>query len=637
MVDCNIFCKILCPIILAIAFLFNTVGNWAGIGDIIPTDKCLFGCDCRETTTEETSEDIYTEITTDPTTNDILTEIPTEIPGSTYPTVPDPSTEPSTEEPSSEVPSSDPVTDPVTEPSSHPVTEPTTEETTTEITTETTTEETTTEPTTEEPTTEPVTEPVTEPTTEPTTAEPTTEPTTRVPTTVTTTESGPRIKSATEKNFASLEGTGNDVFTGADSAPDGGYVAVGTSSSQDGAFANIANGAWSDYYSFIIKYNSDSSVAWMKSLGSPYGGVRFEDVAVLNDGSIVAVGYTSAFDYAVDEETEYTIEAIIVKYSAKGDLLWEKSFGGKRSDIFYCVSKTGNGFVVGGKSDSIDFSFDEIGTKTVARAIIMNFDFDGNILWNRYLEGEIGSSIDAIDADDNNNVFVTCVTAAKEGSFATFEGMGRGYVDTVVIKYNYAGDYQWSFVIGGINREVFQSVAADGNGGCVVGGYYELMNSIEPDGVLSDLHYCGGIDAVAISINADGTKKWSRTVSGFNDDFINDVVKTGDGGFAFVGNTTSGNREFATVGNSGENDSFVCFITRGGTIVSVNSQAGSRNEMARCAAYTAQGGVMVFGQTVSSDGKFAGMNSHLNDTFIELFGNYYSAYITQYKITIKNY
>lgn len=581
----DILCKILCPVILVIAFLFNTVGNWAGVGDIIPTDECPFGCEDHPTVTEETTETTDPETTYKDLTNgsDIITE------------------------PSSEEPSSEPVTDPVTEPS------------------------------TEEPSSEPVTEPVTEPSTaEPTTAE-TTEPTTKVTTTATTTESGPRTKSVTEKNFAGFGGTGNDVFNGADGTSDGGYVAVGTTTSKDGDVASVANDAWGEYYSFIIKYASDSSVEWVKSLGSADGGVRLEDVAVLSDGSIVAVGYTSSGEFAAYEKNKGTIEAIIVKYSADGKLLWKKSFGGKRSDMFYCISKTGNGFVVGGKSDSIDGSFDGIGETTVGRAIIMNFDFDGNILWNRYLEGEYGSSIEGISADSDNNVFVTCVTASATGSFAAIEGMGKGYVDTAVIKYNYAGDFQWSYAISGTNRETFPAIVADGEGGCVVGGYYELMNNYEPDGTLADLHYCGGIDAVGIRLNADGTRRWIKTISGYNDDFIYDVVKTGDGGFAFIGNTTSGNREFADVGNSGENDGFVYFVTRGGNTVDVLSQGGTRNDMAMCGAYTSAGGLMVFGQSVSSDGKFTGMNSHITDAFIQLFGSYYTGYAVQYKLTIKNY
>lgn len=582
----EILCKILCPVILIIAFLFNTVGNWAGVGDIIPTEECPFGCEDHPTVSEETTEETtYPETTYEDLTNgsDVITE-------------------PSTEEPSSE-----PVTDPVTEPS------------------------------TEEPSSEPITEPVTEPSTEEPSTDPVTEPTTKTPTTATTTESGPRIKSIVDKDFNGFGGTGNDVFTGSDGTADGGYVAVGTSTSKDGDLADVANGAWGDYYSFIVKYKSDSSVEWIRAFGSINGGIRLEDIAELSDGSIIAVGYTAAYEFAAYEENEYSIEAIIVKYSADGKLLWQKSFGGKRSDMFYCVSKTGNGFVVGGKSDSIDGSFDGIGEEKVGRAIIMNFDFDGNILWNRYLEGDVGASIEGISADVDNNVFVTCVTAATKGSFASIEGMGKGFVDTAVIKYNYAGEFQWAYAISGTNRETFPAIVADGEGGCVVGGYYELMNNYKPDGALADLHYCGGIDAVAIRLDADGTRKWIKTVSGFNDDFIYDVVKTGDGGFAFIGNTTSGNREFVTVGNKGSNDGFAYFITRGGNAVNVVSQGGSRNDMALCGAYTETGGLMVFGQTMSSDEKFVGMNSHISDMFIELFGNCYTGYAAQYKIVIKNY
>lgn len=51
----NILCKMLCPIILALAVLFNSFGNFVGIGDIIPTENCPFGGDCCGTTATETT------------------------------------------------------------------------------------------------------------------------------------------------------------------------------------------------------------------------------------------------------------------------------------------------------------------------------------------------------------------------------------------------------------------------------------------------------------------------------------------------------------------------------------------------------------------------------------------------------
>ena len=71
MCDCNFFCKILCTIVLVVAFLFNTLGNWIGVGDIIPTESCPFDWCYEETTEEETTEDTSQEGTTAASTTEV--------------------------------------------------------------------------------------------------------------------------------------------------------------------------------------------------------------------------------------------------------------------------------------------------------------------------------------------------------------------------------------------------------------------------------------------------------------------------------------------------------------------------------------------------------------------------------------
>ncbi len=505
------------------------------------------------------------------------------------------------------------------------------ESTTYEYTTEeSTTEESTTEETTTEKKTYPVmgsTTSVTAPSVTGSTNAVTTKP-------QTTQEFGPKVTAVSQLALASFGGTNTDTYTGIDTTEDGGFVVCGVSNSTDGSLLNVPSDSWSDYYGFVAKYDKDMNLVWIKSVGSAYGGVRVEDVAVLSDGSVVAVGYSTADDYASDSESKGTLEAFAVKYSSSGKLEWKKIFGGQGNDLFYCVEPLGNGFVAGGKTNSTDGSFSGNSESAVSNAVIMNFDTDGNILWSRYLAGDYASSVDGMSTDEDGNIFVASITAASTGGFAAIDGMGKGYVDSAVIKYNSDGIVQWGFAVASSGRDNFNAIEADGKGGCVIAGYYELVTTYVPDGTFADLHNCGGIDSVVIRLNSDGTKQWERSVAGFADDFINDIVMLDNGGFAVAGYTSSSNRDFASAGNKGESDGFAAFITPAGNLAEVKMNGGSRKDMAACAGYTSDGKLIILGKTTSSNGDFDGMNTHLSDTFVNLFGDAFTCYITKYKVTI---
>lgn len=516
----------------------------------------------------------------------------------------------------------------VTESSSYPE-ESTTQESTTEPTTqESTTEESTTEPSTVPPVTAPK---PTKPTTAPDTTGTTTEKTTKPETTV---EFGPKVEEAAIESFSDFGGMNTDTFTSAQAVAKGGFVVSGVSDSTDGVFKNAVSD-WGYSYGYVAMFDSDASLVWIKATGSGDANVRIEDVAVLSDGSIVAVGYTTAKEFASDSKYEGSIESFILKYSADGTLQWKKLFGGKKTDMFMSVAPLGDGFVVGGKTDSTDGSFAGSTESSVAKAMLIRFDENANVIWSRYLAGNYGAAVDGIDTDANGNIFFTSITAASTGDFA-LDGMGKGYLDTAVFKYSGDGERIWGVAVASSGRDSFKAVAADGEGGCVVAGNYEMVTTYLPDGTFANLHNCGGIDAVVIRFNANGTTRWMRSVAGFADDFINDITKTANGGFAVAGYTTSSNRDFASIGNKGQNDAFAALITPAGNLADVKANGGARKDSATNVVYTTDGKLIVLGQTTSADGSFDGMNTHLSDAFINLFGDAYTGFIAKYGVTISN-
>lgn len=472
--------------------------------------------------------------------------------------------------------------------------------------------------------TEPSTAPSTSPSTKPS------ESTTKTPVTYTdksTTEGGTVVRTINERGMKMFGGKGVDVFNGSDADVQSIY-ACGTTTSNDGDMAGNTSTTASNNGSFIVKYDTDLKVKWNKIFCETDGAVTIEDVAILKDKNIIAVGYSNASAYASADAYKGTFEGIIIKLSSDGDIIWKKSLGGSGLDTFNCVCAVGNGFAIGGSTNSTDGNFAGLPEYGTSSAILMNFDADGNILWNRYLNGKKGASIEGIAADADKNIFVTCLTGSIDGEFASFSGLFGGYLDTVVLKYDYEGKYKWNYVIASSGRDEFAAIVADGEGGCLVGGHYEKIGTVMPDGTFADIHNCGGTDALVFRINSDGTQRWNKIISGLENDFIYDIAKV-QGGYVAVGATYSSNREFSGCSNFGVADGFVDFFTPGGKTVDVLTQGGSREDSAMCVAVSDTNAI-VFGKSVSNDGYFNGYNTHLTDGAIELFGNSFTGYVTKY-------
>ncbi len=557
--DCNFFVKLISLIVLISAIILNGIGNLLGVGDIIETEPHS----CYTTTVTEGTTAV-------PSTTDSVTE------------------EITLTEPSATVAPTTQTTAPTTAPIyTTPV--PTTRETTT---------------------------------TKPSTTKKTTASTTKAP----TTEKGPYLNSATEVAVAIFGGNAGNVGTvirGIDALADGGYIACGTTASTDGEFAGLysASSNWKTPFSFVAKFSRAGTVEWVKLFGDSTSSVSINDVAVLSNGNIVAVGtHTQPSVYGEKGGND----AVIITLSSAGVELSENIQSGSGDDFFYCVTATPNGYAVGGKTTSHDGDF--TGVQDIS-AIVINFSNDNEVLWKHYFNGSKSSSISGIDADDDGNIFLACVTTATDGQFASFESLFGSYSDTIVMKYNQAGEFQWSHVIATSGADEFDSIAADGKGGCLVAGNYTLNSIVSPDGTLEGIHNCGDTDALAIRLNKNGDRQWYKIVSGLYDDYITDVVKT-DGGFAVTGYTNSSNREFSSIGNKGGTDGFVYFLDVNGTSVKVLSQAGFGDDAALCLAYSSGNReLLVAGSTDSTNGSFADKNTYSGSV----------GYVGRYKITTRNY
>ncbi len=390
------------------------------------------------------------------------------------------------------------------------------------------------------------------------------------------------------------------VFTNNATTKDGATVAVGAKLKVGGDGVSTGFGA------VIVKYNKDGSIAWKDTINSDKI-CQFENVAVLNDGSIVAVGYTGGtkIDGVTDATfrgPKGTVEGIMVKYSADGrSKSFIKMVGGSGADMIYGIAPTSDGgFIIGGKGGSSDGDFADLGTD-VYKAFVMKCDANGNIQWKNALSSKLHSSVKNIAVASNGDIYATVETVAE---FADIPGTRSGLETTILLKLNKDGNVQWKNCYYGAGRTQLYSVIATSDG-CVVAGQYASGPDGRNAGTFADIYNGGNqgtFDGMVIKVSADGKMKWKKALIGFQNDIVTDITAV-PGGFALSGYTNSTNRDFA-LKNNGEADSFVYVISAYGDLQTVSSFGGSAIDNARGICSNGKT-VYICGFTNSGDGSFA--------------------------------
>ncbi len=231
-------------------------------------------------------------------------------------------------------------------------------------------------------------------------------------------------------------GTQTDGFNAVEACPDGGFAVIGYSNSPDGTGAPLGlspthSGA------VIVKYAADGSLQFMKAIGST--GDLLNDVAVDKNGSIYAVGSFSSNDRYSLFKSFGRADAGILKLSANGDVEWVRQYGGSDIDNFPAVTAAPDGgCVIAGRSRSKDHSLTALSNHGGYDAVLVKFNGNGSLVWERALGGLGNDSLeDIVSAADGGYAAV----GYSSSSDRDWNAIGnRGGTDGVIVSVTAAGD-----------------------------------------------------------------------------------------------------------------------------------------------------------------------------------------------------
>ncbi len=199
---------------------------------------------------------------------------------------------------------------------------------------------------------------------------------------------------------------------------------------------------------FLIKTDLNGSLAWNKTIGGD-GPEHGNAIIAVSDGYIIA-GDTGSYGNrkatGVDASDVY-----LVKTDLNGNVVWNKTYGGKYDDTANSVAAVDDGYIIAGSTKS----FSDASRYDV---YLVKADLNGNRTWEAHFGG----------ADDDEG---KAVVPVEDGYVVTGykSTIGNFYKDIYVLKTDLDGNLVWDQTYGGSSLDVGNAIARDGYGFAIAG------------------------------------------------------------------------------------------------------------------------------------------------------------------------
>ncbi|HLP95847.1 MAG TPA: T9SS type A sorting domain-containing protein [Saprospiraceae bacterium] len=379
---------------------------------------------------------------------------------------------------------------------------------------------------------------------------------------------------------------------------DGGCVGVGISLSSNGDVGGNfgVNDIW------VVKINSEGQLEWETNLGGSKDERGYTVLATEDNGYLVG-GFTESNDTQVSGN-HGDKDGWIVKLNAFGVLLWQKCYGGSKSDIIQSICKTSDGgYLVAAESGSSDG--DVPANFGGSDYWIFKMDSEGQILWSKNYGGSNQDQPYCISVKEDGFIYVAGKTSSVDGNITA----PKGGEDTWVLKLNNSGDLVWQKSLGGSTLDYGTDIVHTPEGEILI-----LSTVYSSNGDVTGHH--GGMDIWIAALNQAGELQWQKSFGGSADDSGQAMVILEDLGIAIMGTTESTNGD--VIGNDGGIDFWIIKVDSDGNLLWQKSMGGTLDETGQCIVQLTDGGIAITGRTRSNNGDISG-NHGSSDFWVAKF------------------
>jgi hypothetical protein len=359
-------------------------------------------------------------------------------------------------------------------------------------------------------------------------------------------------------------GSSDDVGTYGQQTKDGGYIITGYTSSYgaDAPFSWLIKvqhrgDLW------LIKTDAEGQKEWDRTYGGLGKDLGFFVQQTKDEGYIIVGGKKSFWIIG-------SYDLWIIKTDAKGNVLWDRTFGGSGEDLGFSVQQTNDdGYIIAGYTSFTNgkkawiIKIDSQGNKQLdmatgradSEAASIGLTKDGGYIIAGYTPSSGSGKEDVWLIKTNSKLhwdwlktfggpsrdLGLSVQETEDGGYiiaGLTESFGAGKRDVWLIKTDSKGDREWDRTFGGSNFDSGASVQQTRDGGYIVTGYN--TTTIDNVGSYSRLFNSDNIGRVwLIKTDSEGIELWNETFGGTRNDWGNSVQETRDGGYIITGVTES--------------------------------------------------------------------------------------------------
>ncbi len=338
-------------------------------------------------------------------------------------------------------------------------------------------------------------------------------------------------------------GDKEDILTSILPLSDGGFIIGGSSASGKGQIKSQNSWGETDYW--ILRVDRKGQKVWDKR----FGGTSIDNLTsidITSDGGFILGGYSWSDDNGnISDTSRGKSDYWIVKINADGNKLWDKRFGGIDFDELYKVEEAlDGGFILAGYSYyGISGDKTETGQGNCDYWIVKT-DGSGNKLWDKRFGGLDYEHLYDMTESSTGDIYIGGDSRSKVSGDKSQNT--RGKYDFWILKMNSNGNKLWDKRFGGKEFDVMSCMQITSDGSLLLGG--ESASGVDGDksqasNGLSDFWF--------LKIDPAGNKVWDASFGGSENDYLQSLDETNDGGYILGGisrSNISGDKSEKSIG-----------------------------------------------------------------------------------------
>lgn len=346
-----------------------------------------------------------------------------------------------------------------------------------------------------------------------------------------------------------IGGNSSDVLTSLYLTNDGGIINAGYSFSNRSHEKTEDSRGKDDYW--LIKLDSSGKIEWDKTIGGQGVDVLFL-IQQTSDGGYFLGGYSSSNKSGEKlQSSRGSNDYWVVKLNASGKIEWDKTIGGSESDILPWIQQTkDDGYILGGWSHSNISAEKTQNSRGAEDFWMVKLNKAGNIEWDKTIGGSEGDGINCVEQTTDGGYILGGYSFSDISGEKTQNS--RGAEDYWIVKLDKTGNIEWDKTIGGNDHDMLYVLQQTNDGGYILGGYSSSGISGEKTEKSR-----GKKDYWLVKVNDKGKVQWDKTFGGANNDILNALQQTDDGGYVIGGQSSSDKSSEKTENSRGDYDYWV--------------------------------------------------------------------------------